>query len=96
MNAQHHDASLNDSKADQPPREGPREQQTIDTSSPAPMDHCTFEEEIADEVMSLSEEQIAFYRARIESGFYRSAAVQSHIVSCLVDEITRQKSIENK
>ena len=35
----------------------------------------------------LSEEQLAVYRARIESGFYHSPAVLKHIADRITDEI---------
>ena len=34
----------------------------------------------------LSEEQVALYRSRLESGYYRSAAVLKHISERLTDE----------
>lgn len=44
-------------------------------------------DETASTSSSLSEEQLAFYRARIESGFYRSSGVVKEIAERLTDAL---------
>lgn len=49
-----------------------------DSAAPAPPDRAAG---------PLTDEQMAFYRQRMESGFYRSDAVRRHIAERLADEV---------
>lgn len=40
----------------------------------------------------MSEEQLAFYKARLESGYYRSATVIKKIAERLTDDIFPEKN----
>jgi len=50
------------------------------------------DDDSSSEAAPLSEEQLAFYKARLESGYYRSATVIKKIAERLTDDIFPEKN----
>ena len=48
--------------------------------------------DVSPEETPLDEERLAFYRARLESGYYRSAEVVKHIAERLADQVHPAKT----